>query len=396
MKIIKRILVAVLCLLLAVAAFGAYLWFFEQPNHSEPYERPKAIMSTGNKVLDAIRMGEEYLRVHQEADGNFSKGLLDPKPAFTAMVVHALAHCPDKAYVKYQPFVTRAAEAILARQQPDGAIYTPAIGMPTYVTSVSIMALASLENPAYKGAIERAKKYLLSVQNSDPESLTEGGAGYSANGRVSGDVTGMWIEALKDAGVTPGDPAFKNAEKFLQRLQNNPETNTQPAAGTEVGDDGGFFYRPGESPANYDQAKSGKKIPRSYGLMTYAALKSFLYMDVGKNDPRVQSAIHWAKNHYTLEENCGLEKGQDGLFYYYLTMAKALAAYGEPVLQTSKETVNWAQDMSAKILGLQASDGSWRNDQSSKFMENDSILVTTYAIQVLTICHEELEKQKRK
>jgi squalene-hopene/tetraprenyl-beta-curcumene cyclase len=388
----KKLLVWAGGALLLLAGVGAYLWMFERTSHTEPAGATPAIVASGDPLIDAIRLAAEYVKARQETDGHFSKGLLDPKPAFTAMVVDALARSPEKYRERDHPFMQKAVGAILGRQQKNGSICTPAIGLDSYVTSVCIMALTALENPAYAETIEQAKQFLLSVQNTDEGSPMQGGAGYAKGKRPSGDVTGQWVEALKNAGVKAGDPAFENAQKFLQRLQNNPETNHEAVPGTEVGSDGGFFYRPGESNAGFETGPGGKKAPRSYGLMSYQALKAFLYMSVSKEDPRVISAHKWVCANYTLEENRNL--GADGLYYYYMTMAKALAAYGEPEIVTPDGTRhNWANELAAKLIALQNENGSWRNIQSSKWMEDDAVLSTTYAIRALAICHEEKNRR---
>src|SRR6185295_10693421 len=151
-----------------LALVGAYLWFFETPSHSAPTEAAKPIVATGDPIIDCIHRGAEYLRVHQERDGHFSRGLLDPKPAFTALIVDALARSPDK-YRTNSPFIKKAVDAILATQQKDGSLYTPdrCIGMETYCTSISIMAMTALEDPAYAPNIERAKEFLRTTQVND-------------------------------------------------------------------------------------------------------------------------------------------------------------------------------------------------------------------------------------
>lgn len=382
--------------ILVVGLAGAYLWFFERPSHSKPSQAMKEIPSSGDPLVDSVRRGVEYIRVHQEPDGGFSKGLLDPKPGFTAMAVDAIARSPEKPREKDHPWLKKAAEKIISHQNENGSIASPMFGLDTYTTAVSVMALTALENPAYAPNIERAKKYLLSVQYQDDEEKNAnfGAPGYTEGGRTSGDLASLWIEALKETGVKEGDPAFVNAQKFLTRLQNNPETNPQKEGEDwEIDKDGGFFYRPGESKPADGVAKSGKRILRSYGLMSYAGLKSFLYTRVDRNDPRVQSAYKWARENYTLDENRNI--GPDGLYYYYLTMAKALAAYGEPVLETSDGVRrNWAKELSDKIIALQEKDGSWKNKQSNRWMEDDSVLVTSYALRTLTICAEEMKKAK--
>lgn len=387
--------VGALVVLLAVA--GWYLWTFERPSHSKPTEAMKQIQPSGDAVIDSIRRGIEYIRVHQEADGGFSKGMLDPKPGFTAMAVDAIARTPEKPREKDHPWLKRGAEKIISHQNNDGSISSPMFGLDTYTTAVSVMALTALENPAYASNIERAKQYLLSVQYADDEEKNPnfGAAGYKKNGNTSGDLTSMWIEALKETGVKEGDPAFVNAQKFLSRLQNNPETNNKKEGDDwEIDNDGGFFYRPGESKPKDGVSKSGKRILRSYGLMSYAGLKSFIYTKVDKSDPRVVSAYKWARENYTLDENRNI--GPDGLFYYYQTMAKALAAYGDPIIETSDGVKrNWAKELSDKVVSLQEKDGSWKNKQSNRWMEDDSVLVTSYALRTLSICHEEMAKQKK-
>jgi squalene-hopene/tetraprenyl-beta-curcumene cyclase len=381
--------------LLLLVLLGAYLFFFETPSHSKPTEAMKAITPSGDPILDCIHKGAEYLRVHQEPDGHFSRGFLDPKPAFTALIVDALARSPDK-YRSNTPFVKKAVDAILATQQKDGALYTPdrCIGMETYCTSISIMALTALEDPAYAQNIERARDFLRTTQIDDYENPNNGGAAYSKGGRPSGDVTQNWIEAMRAAGVKPDDPAMKNAKAFFDRLQNNPEVNTgkQPD-GMAVGSDGGAIYRIGESKAGFD-IKDGKKIPKSYGLMSYASLKSFLHLNVPKDDPRVTGAMRWVRDNYTLEENRNI--GPRGLFYYYLTMAKALSLYGETEIKTADgQTHNWAKELSEKLIQLQAPDGSWHNTQSSEWMENDNVLVSGFAIRTLSLCYEQLHKDTK-
>jgi len=391
---LKTVLSGVGILIVLLVLAGAYLWFFEQPHHSAPTQKMAAIAPSGDATLDSIRKGIEFIRVHQESDGGFSKGVLDPKPGFTAMALDAIARTPDKPREKDHAWLKQAAAKIISHQNKDGSISTPAFGLDTYTTAVSVMALVALENPEYQAPIEKAKKYLFDVQYRDDEETNAnfGAAGYTPGGRTSGDLTSLWIEALKETGVKEGDPAFENARKFLSRLQNNPETNPQKGdKDWEIDTDGGLFYRPGESKPKDGVSKSGKRVLRSYGLMTYAGLKSFLYTKADKTDPRVQSAFKWARENYTLDENRNI--GPDGLFYYYMTMAKALSAYGEPIIETSDgQKRSWAKELSEKLISLQDPDGSWKNKQSDRWKEDDSVLVTSFALRTLTICQEEMKK----
>ena len=222
--------------------------------------------------MDSLRRGAEYLRIHQEENGHFSRGALDPKPAFTALIVDSLARSPEKLRTD-TPFIMKAVDAIVSTKQPDGSFCTPVLGLQTYCTAITVMALTSLEDPSLQPDIDGAVKYLRSTQNDDEDSANMGGAGYSAGGKPSGDVTHNWVEAMRAAGVKADDKAMQNAKLFFSRLQNNAENpNKKVAPGTDVSDDGGdhSIGRAKASKAGYD-TKDGKKIPKSYGLMTWRA-----------------------------------------------------------------------------------------------------------------------------
>jgi len=161
------------------------------------------------------------------------------------------------------------------------------------------------------------------------------------------------------------DLHWENAIKFLERCQNLRKSNDQPWAGN----DGGFIYRPGESMAGGTT---------SYGGMTYAGLKSFIYARVSRTDPRVQAAFNWIRKHYTLDENPGI--GLQGLYYYYHTMAKALDAYGaEVIVDAQGKGHKWRGELLARLVSLQKGDGYWVNE-NARWWENDKVLVTSYTV----------------
>ena len=195
---VLKILGVIVCLL-AVAA--AYLYMFEMPSHSTPATPPAKIADSNDKVIDSIRRGAEFVKRLQEPDGHFSKGLLDPKPAFTALIVDALARSPEKYREKDHPFMKKAADAIISKQQADGAIATWGMNLDTYTTAMSVLALTALDNPEYKTVIEKATQYLKDVQYKDDEANDPnfGSPGYTKGGKTSGDLAANWVEALKAA-----------------------------------------------------------------------------------------------------------------------------------------------------------------------------------------------------
>jgi squalene-hopene/tetraprenyl-beta-curcumene cyclase len=178
------------------------------------------------------------------------------------------------------------------------------------------------------------------------------------------------------------------AIKFIERCQNLPETNDQAWASDDPQNKGGFIYFPGDSKAGEMKLASGKTALRSYASISYAGMLSFAYADLKKDDIRVQAVMEWLQKNYTLEENPGM--GQEGLFYYYHTMAKALSAYGvdELILSNGKK-INWRKDLALKLLNLQKADGMWINE-NGRWWERDPNLVTAYAVIVLDILHRGL------
>ncbi len=379
MKWIKRIFLAVL-LGGGVLVIGGWVFYKTQTTHHTVSGTPDKIEATGDKVRDSIRKGIEYLRVHQEPGGEFSAGVLDPKPAFTALVVDALSRSPEKLDEK-TPYVAKAVQAIVSHQQSDGGIYTPVLGMENYCTSVSIMALVRIDEEKYRPVIHKARDYLLGIQRDN------GGTGYSAeSGRADLSNTAMWLESLRKAGVKEDSEEFKRCQAYITACQNNSETNT--AAWSS--DDGGFIYRPGQSKAGSYRSRDGSLRHRSYGLMSYAGLVSFLWAGVDREDRRVRSAMRWVKKNWTLDENRNLKDA--GLYYYYMTMAKALSAYGQrEITDAEGEAHDWPAELSERIISIQSPDGSWKNSNEQWF-ESDSVLVTAYMVRTLSICHDVIAK----
>ena len=123
--------------------------------------------------------------------------------------------------------------------------------------------------------------------------------------------------------------------------------------------------------------------------MTYAGFKSYLYAKIDHNDPRVQAAWTWITKNYTLEGNPGFvndpaapEKDvtHQGYYYYFMTFARALSAWGEPQITAADGSKHaWASELIDKVTSLQKPDGSWVN-ATDRWNEGDPNLVTAYAL----------------
>lgn len=124
---------------------------------------------------------------------------------------------------------------------------------------------------------------------------------------------------------------------------------------------------------------------RAYGSMTYAGFKSYIYADLPRDDHRVLAALRWIGEHYTLEENPGL--GTDGMYYYYITFARALAAWNQPTIETIDESGavqhrDWSSDLIVRLAQLQQPDGSFK-PVDDRWMEDNPVLITAYSLLAL-------------
>ncbi|MFH1227201.1 MAG: prenyltransferase/squalene oxidase repeat-containing protein [Planctomycetota bacterium] len=252
-----------------------------------------------------------------------------------------------------------------------------------------------------EAVIKKATEYLVKSQNG-PESADKdfGGWGYDEKkGTVNANLstTAYAMDALHLAGLPKDSEVYKRAVEFLAKVQDSSEYNKFRA--TE--NSGGFSYSPVESKGGEKTTPDGKKVLKTYGSMTYAGVKSFIYAYLDKNDPRVQAAYNWIKSNYTLDENPGLRTdaepnlGKQGLFYYYHTFAKSLDAYGEKTLvtadlsagQAGKKEHLWANELVGKLAGMQKPDGSWSNEVS-RWWEDFAPLATSYSLMSLNICRK--------
>jgi squalene-hopene/tetraprenyl-beta-curcumene cyclase len=77
--------------------------------------------------------------------------------------------------------------------------------------------------------------------------------------------------------------------------------------------------------------------------------------------------------------------GDQGLFYYYHTFAKALDVAGIEVVDAEGGTVHdWRKELVATLEASQQEDGSWVNRGSERWMEGDRQLVTAYCLLALS------------
>ncbi len=357
-----------------------------------------------DKLEAVVGKGADWL-VAQQKDGAWLDQGGKPDVGITGLVVAGLAGAPAAVLAKHQKAVDAGIDYLLKNQQESGAIFErdkiPTLS--NYKTSVALMALAAYGQDRVKDAVAKARTYLEGTQFGEShmkvqqDDMNYGGWDYDEKSQKPGaDMSNVQfaLEALHKAGLPAESEAWKRAQRFLNRCQNRSESNDFSEQlgkqGVKVQNDGGFVYDPFASKAGMIDLPGGGKGLLSYGSMTYAGLKSFIYAHVDKQDPRVQAAYGWLRARWTLDENPGLRTdadpklGKQGWYYYFHTLSKALAAYGEKTLKDDKGVEHaWANELVAKLASLQQEDGSWVNSEQPRWWEDYRPLATSYVLMAL-------------
>lgn len=337
-----------------------------------------------------VREGITFLlESGQDADdGSFSKHY---GPAVTSMCISALV---KNGVPVSEPKVQKALQYVSGFIQSDGGIYAPNSNLRNYETSVSVMCFHQANTDGrYDETIDHAVAFLKGIQWDEaeghgPDSRHYGGQGYGKHKRPDASNTSFFMDALKEVqqDAAADSEAFAKAIVFMSRCQNlpTPHNDATFAQVVSADDHGGFIYSAvgeGETKAeSLDDTPNGGL--RSYGSMTYAGLKSFVYAGIDRDDIRVKAAVDWIGRHYDLNSNPGV--GQQGLYYYYHVFAKALQAYGDDtIIDGDGNRHHWRSDLLATLAEKQSEDGSWTNP-SDRWYEGDPNLVTSYSLLALS------------
>ena len=365
-------------------------------------------------IQGALDRGARWISQHQNPDGGYGPYGEGPQVrvkntsdvGITAFVVYALARHPKRYGTVDGPFLSKAVDFLLTHQQEDGGIYDPADpALQNYRTSVAILALTTLDRVKYAAAIRRAQGFVKDQQFTEADGYDEkthlgfGSVGYGSGLRGDLSNTQLAGQALAESGVSGSDEVWRRMVVYVARCQ-NAESVDPLLQGLGIGTtrDGGYRYAPNETRGPTETLDDGTKVFSSYGSMTYAALKTLLYAQVDRKDPRVAQAFDWISKSFSVKENPGMasklnpKAGLNGLYYYYHTMAKTLSLYGEPIIRDAKGVEHvWAKELAEHLLSLQKKDGSWQNT-TDRWWENIEALDTSYAMVALADCQEALAK----
>lgn len=342
----------------------------------------KVDLSLAKEIDHSIKSGLKWLYEQQEDDGSWQH-----YPAITALVLSAFLRAHPSINAQ-EPAIAAGFDFLKGCVKPNGSIFLD--DMPNYNTAICLVAFKDVNEPEFEEIIINAENYLsgLQIDESDDfstDSLYYGGVGYGGDERPDLSNLQWAIEAMAlDDGIeTDPEKEFTEEQKermqhkklfydkalvFLSRCQNLQNVNPEAYSGN----DGGFMYEPGSS-------KAGGA--NSYGSMTYAGLKSMIYAKVDKNDERVKVAYDWIRNNYSVETTPKM--GNQGLFYYYQTMAKSLNSFGEEIITDSENNSHkWRNELADQLLKIQSPEGFWINE-NGRWWENNPVLVTAYSILAL-------------
>jgi len=333
------------------------------------------------QVRSSVDKGLAWLKAQQKPDGAWSEANM---PALTALPLWAMAASGSSACAAEQE---KAVSFLLGNQKADGGIYVPqpgkkGSGLGNYNTSISVMALGATGRKEAVPAILKARTYIASSQHFGDD-LHDGGFGYDKeSNRAYTDLNNthyamdamrrtQGFEDLRAAGEKKADLDWDAALKYVMQMQNG-EGETR----------GGFAYNTEDPKGGVVTNASGRVMLRAYGSMTYAGLLAMVHARLEKSDPRVRSAVDFSSRYWTLDENPG--QGQQGLYFYFNVMARALSAAGLDAIprQGAADAIRWREDVVKKIVSLQQPDGSWVN-ANNRWWENDPVLATSYALLAL-------------
>ena len=337
-----------------------------------------AFCADGEAALErAIGKGVRFLLEQQSPDGHFS----DPQmPALTALPLWALS-CAKVGEIDTEA-LKKAAGYVLSTQREDGGFYVPkpgrgGSGLGNYNTSVCLTALFE-SKLAPSGPLLKAREYIASSQLTGDDTMA-GGFGYDkASRRRYADLSNTSY-ALSAMAKTSSLEEFRAGGKRVDLDWDKAMAFVDNLLKKEGPDAGGAAYNERTPQAGSATNAQGKVSLKAYGAMTYAAVLSMCSANLSRGDPRVRQAVEWLNRYWSVDENPGM--GNQGLYYFYDIMARALSAAGISKVGEHE----WKKELSAKLISLQRADGSWANE-NNRFWESDPVLCTSFALLALELC----------
>lgn len=394
-------------LLLAVAPFLAGCGSADT-GKGQPANPPRS-----ERIDHALSAGTRFLIERQSDDGAWRSDRYEPftdGTALTPLVLHALLRIPDVELA--DPACRKAADFLATLVRPDGTVGAGGgLNYPVYTAAFAVLALSDRRHKDHMKERDAWLAYLRRQQltealgwaEADPE---YGGWGYATAAPqkrkpdeprppLTGanlSATAAALRALRAAGFSAGDPAFRKARTFVERCQN---FNDDPARFDPAFDDGGFFFSnddPGRNKAGAaGEDRNGRPRFTSYGSTTADGLLALPLCGVPVEHARVRAARRWLETAFEADDHPGRfgrgrEAEREGLYFYYCcSAARALRLGKADELKTRNGKVVWADALADALTGRQLPDGSWSSPVPA-MREDDPLVATALALEALAAC----------
>ncbi len=274
-------------------------------------------------ALEALVRGATFLAQLADEQGRFGAPG-QPDAGLTAMALGGAAGpAPAAPEAAIQARIDAGLAWLVSLQHEDGSIHDGKLA--NYITSAAILALARAGRDEHAaGDRAGARPSCAGLQTDDERGLQRGRPvlrRHRLRQRRSAPTspTCRWrSRRCTPPGASRTTP--RPTPRRLRFLQRTPEplrverrahraatASADRAAATTAA----RATRPGDSKAGFVELADGTRVPRSYGSMTYALLKCYVFAGLPKDDPRLQAAFEWCQRNYTLDVNPGFDVALD-------------------------------------------------------------------------------------
>jgi squalene-hopene/tetraprenyl-beta-curcumene cyclase len=362
----------------------------------------------------ALTRGRRYLQLAQSRDGSWRSDKYSSfrdGPSLTPLVLLALdggRSSPEtnKAFV-------RGTDYLVALVRPDGTIDAGQFGLsyPVYSAALAVRLLSLPGMDRHRAACDAwladlRRRQLDESLGWSPDDAAFGGWGYCHSipkkpkpgefvpqlleSNLSATV--FALDALRAAGVSLSDPAYRRALVFVRRCQNLADDSGRTDAGF---DDGGFHFIYGDparnKPGPAGRDRHGRPRFRSYGSTTADGYRALRRCGLADDDPRIRAALAWLRSHVEgaghvgdyPPERAGDRSALD--FYFAWSLAQVLPDVPSELARP------WAAAIVAGLGERQQADSYWSNP-SKAVREDDPLLATALAVAALQRCRDALSR----
>ncbi|GDY12703.1 cycloartenol synthase [Planctomycetota bacterium] len=293
------------------------------------------------------RRGAHWLLAQQQPNGSF---LPDHPYALGVTQLAILALAGGGAGLEAQsPQIAAAATFMERHRRKDGGWEQAGSGTGLYTTALGLQVEACLG----RATSPAAQSQLLANQKPAHGGIatTPGGFATAPNAAPDLHASVSAIEGLVASGVPAGHPNLQRARRFLNACQNLDSGDGEPGDRAWVTHDGGGVYSPDPAVADgHDDPTldGGPSRPASTGSLSCGLLAGFLLVGMDVQHPRTKAVQRWIQANYRITGHPGMPVGrqQQGLFGYWLALAKAMALTGTNRIELSDgRQADWRADL---------------------------------------------------